>query len=172
MPRNRLWIKKELRVLGVIQVMNSMFINMLGVLWRFFFLSQLTVLSTIYIPLALLLGYPFWSPFWYLVSGVLAILAERRRTRFMMSYLIIMNSFSSCLAVLGLLLLSVELGAATFSFKAPIWQMRSAKMLSEYLFLFTALQLFVASVATRWAVQAKRSRFIQERSSRLYRTSR
>ncbi|XP_005408165.1 PREDICTED: membrane-spanning 4-domains subfamily A member 6B-like isoform X3 [Chinchilla lanigera] len=123
MPRNRLWIKKELRVLGVIQVMNSMFINMLGVLWRFFFLSQLTVLSTIYIPLALLLGYPFWSPFWYLVSGVLAILAERRRTRFMMSYLIIMNSFSSCLAVLGLLLLSVELGAATFSFKAPIWQM-------------------------------------------------
>ncbi|EHB02049.1 Membrane-spanning 4-domains subfamily A member 13 [Heterocephalus glaber] len=93
----------------------------------------------------------------FIFSGALTVFAQRRPTMYTMSYAIVVNIISSCIAGLGLLLLTVELSVAIFLTETSMWQMRSAKMLSEYVFLFTALELFVTCVAIQWAYKAKKS---------------
>uniref|UniRef100_A0A286XHL7 Uncharacterized protein n=1 Tax=Cavia porcellus TaxID=10141 RepID=A0A286XHL7_CAVPO len=122
-------IEEELRMVGAIQAMNGMHIQLLGGLWRYFFISQMSAISTVYIPIAVLVGYPFWSSLTYLLSGMITILTERRQTKFMIPCMISINIFSLCISVIGLILLLIELAIAIFLISSPIWQLVSIRFL-------------------------------------------
>ncbi|XP_059014990.1 membrane-spanning 4-domains subfamily A member 5-like [Mustela lutreola] len=155
MPRRHLWIRKETRLLGAIEIMTGLNIYGVGLLWTYLFLSQPSAFEKSYIPLSAVTGYPYWSSPCFIFSGALAVIVERRRTVFLLSYTIILNILSACIAVSGLLLLSVEFIMYSLSTYATIWPERSGKILSEYLFLFTFLELFLTCTVVRWGYKAK-----------------
>ncbi|XP_034501028.1 membrane-spanning 4-domains subfamily A member 15 [Ailuropoda melanoleuca] len=121
MPRRRLWIREETRLLGAVQIMTGLNIHGVGLIWTYLFLSQTSAFGKSYIPLSAATGYPYWSSACFIFSGILAIILERRRSTFLLSYTIIVNILSACIAVLGLLLLSLEFIIYTLSTRAPIW---------------------------------------------------
>ncbi|XP_063640161.1 membrane-spanning 4-domains subfamily A member 12-like isoform X4 [Pan troglodytes] len=142
MPRNRLWTREETRMLGAIQqVMTGILLHCLGLLWMYLSLTQTTAFGATYIPLALLTAYPFWSSLLFIFTGAFTVSLEKIRSPFLVSYTLVANIVSACISVIGLLLLS-----------------KSGKLLSEYLFILTILELFVASIVSHWASQAKKRR--------------
>ncbi|XP_055132365.1 membrane-spanning 4-domains subfamily A member 12-like isoform X4 [Symphalangus syndactylus] len=108
MPRNRLWIREETRMLG------------------------------------------------FIFSGAFTVFLEKRRSPFLVSYTLGANIISACISVIGLLLLSIEFIIYSKSSKNSLWPHKSGKLLSEYLFILTILELFVASIVSHWASQAKK----------------
>ncbi|CAD7670244.1 unnamed protein product [Nyctereutes procyonoides] len=155
MPRRHLQIRKETRLLGAIQIMTGLNIHFVGLLWTYLLLSQISAFGKPYLPLSTVTRYPYWSSTCFIFSGIFAIMIEKRRSPFLLSYAIIVNILSACIAVIGLILLSLEIMIYSLSTKAPIWPERSGKMLSEYLFLFTFLELFLTCTVIHWGYKAK-----------------
>ncbi|XP_048952184.1 membrane-spanning 4-domains subfamily A member 12-like isoform X4 [Canis lupus dingo] len=102
MPRRHLQIRKETRLLGAIQIMTGLNIHFVGLLWTYLLLSQISAFGKPYLPLSTVTRYPYWS------STCL-------------SYAIIVNILSACIAVIGLILLSLEFIIYSLSTKTPIW---------------------------------------------------
>nr|KAF6438271.1 hypothetical protein HJG59_012515 [Molossus molossus] len=115
MPMNRLKIRKETRMLGAIQMMTGLICNCLGMIWTYLLITQITAFGKTYIPVAALVGYPYWSSGVFLFSGFFTILFERTRSRLL----------------------------------------KSGRLLSWYLFLFTILELIVSCTVTHWLYRAK-----------------
>ncbi|XP_070930651.1 membrane-spanning 4-domains subfamily A member 12-like isoform X2 [Macaca nemestrina] len=136
MPRTRLWIREETRMLGAIQIMTGILLDCLGLLWMYLFFTQIVAFGATYTPIALLTAYPFWSSW-------------------LVSYALVVNIISACISVIGLLLLSIELIKYSKSSKNPFWPQKTGKLLSEYLFILTILELSVTSIVIHWAFQAK-----------------
>ncbi|XP_011285227.2 uncharacterized protein LOC102899106 isoform X5 [Felis catus] len=61
----------------------------------------------------------------FLFSGVFAVLTERMRSTFLMSYTMAVNIVSACAAVIGLLILSFEFIIYSLTTQAPIWPERA-----------------------------------------------
>nr|XP_060462799.1 membrane-spanning 4-domains subfamily A member 14-like isoform X5 [Panthera onca] len=127
MPRRRLWIREETRLLGAIQIMTGLIVHFVGQLWTYLFTTQVIAFGKAYLPLVVITRYTYWSSVCFLFSGVFAVLTERMRSTFLMSYTIAVN-------------------------------IRSGKILSEYLFLFTILELFTACTVAHWIYKAKHLR--------------
>ncbi|XP_051710617.1 membrane-spanning 4-domains subfamily A member 12 isoform X1 [Oryctolagus cuniculus] len=163
MPRGRsqnqssvVLLKEETRMLGAIQMMTAFSLHCLGVIWMYLLVSQLMVFQNSYFPIATLLGYPFWSAAIFNLSGIFAVLAQRTSSRILVTYTIVMHIISAIVASIGVLLISLEILAVSLTPGDFIWVHKSAKLLSEYLLLFSLLELLVAITVTRWAKQAKR----------------
>uniref|UniRef100_A0A8C2LNF8 Membrane-spanning 4-domains, subfamily A, member 19 n=1 Tax=Cricetulus griseus TaxID=10029 RepID=A0A8C2LNF8_CRIGR len=108
MPQNRLWVKKELRLLG------------------------------------------------YSISGSFSIVLQRRPSNNMLIWTMTMNILSIFATLIGVFLISFEL-ILTSKLKTPLWQYRSARMLTQYLFLFTMLELLMAAIVTEWTYKARQT---------------
>ncbi|XP_044784982.1 membrane-spanning 4-domains subfamily A member 8 [Bubalus bubalis] len=80
MPPEHLVLKKETRMLGAVQVMIGLINGALGRIWLRFYIRQFEELSVEYKPIALLSGYPFWTFLFFIVSGVLTIQTEKKRS--------------------------------------------------------------------------------------------
>nr|XP_060462796.1 membrane-spanning 4-domains subfamily A member 12-like isoform X2 [Panthera onca] len=158
MPRRRLWIREETRLLGAIQIMTGLIVHFVGQLWTYLFTTQVIAFGKAYLPLVVITRYTYWSSVCFLFSGVFAVLTERMRSTFLMSYTIAVNIVSACAAVIGLLIISFEFIIYSLTTQAPIWPERSGKILSEYLFLFTILELFTACTVAHWIYKAKHLR--------------
>ncbi|XP_006163878.1 membrane-spanning 4-domains subfamily A member 12-like [Tupaia chinensis] len=137
--------------------MVGLIVNNLGLLWTYLLLTQMIAFQREYIPLAALIGYPFWSSLPFIISGTLSVLIERTRSKHLVNCTIVMNILSAIIATIGLILLSLELLLYKISSGTPIWPHVSGNMLSEYLFLFTFLELFLSVLVTSWAYEAKRT---------------
>ncbi|XP_070623633.1 uncharacterized protein [Bos indicus] len=80
MPPDHLVLKKETRMLGAVQVMIGLINGALGRIWLLFYTRQFEELSVEYKPIALLSGYPFWTFLFFIISGVLTIQTEKKRS--------------------------------------------------------------------------------------------
>ncbi|XDA84690.1 hypothetical protein R6Z07F_014500 [Ovis aries] len=80
MPPHRLVLKKETRMLGAVQVMMGLINGALGRIWLLFYTRQFGEISTEYKPAALLSGYPSWMFLFFIISGVLTIETEKKRS--------------------------------------------------------------------------------------------
>uniref|UniRef100_A0A7N5J816 Membrane spanning 4-domains A13 n=1 Tax=Ailuropoda melanoleuca TaxID=9646 RepID=A0A7N5J816_AILME len=120
-PTTVLWVISGILFSQAVQIMTGLNIHGVGLIWTYLFLSQTSAFGKSYIPLSAATGYPYWSSACFIFSGILAIILERRRSTFLLSYTIIVNILSACIAVLGLLLLSLEFIIYTLSTRAPIW---------------------------------------------------
>ncbi|XP_040603328.1 membrane-spanning 4-domains subfamily A member 12-like isoform X2 [Mesocricetus auratus] len=158
MPQNRLWVKKELRLLGSIQLMTSLIIQSLGYFWTYLFFSQSIVFEkgSEYFPAIGTSGYSLWSSFLFSTSGSLSIILQRRPSNDMLIWTLTMNILSVFATLIGLYLTTFELTLAS-KIKTPIWQYRSARMLTVYILLFTILEMFVAAMATEWTCKARQT---------------
>ncbi|XP_029399750.1 uncharacterized protein LOC115064924 isoform X2 [Mus pahari] len=105
MPQNRLWIKKELRVLG------------------------------------------------FSLSGSLSIILQKRPSNHTLTWTLTMNILSIFATLVGVFLTTIEM-IVTSSVHSSLWQYKSGRVLTEYLFLFSMLELFVSSIVTEWIYRA------------------
>ncbi|KAB0370727.1 hypothetical protein FD755_017136 [Muntiacus reevesi] len=122
MPPRHLVLKKETRMSGAFQVMIGLIHGALGRIWIFFYTRQFASLSRHYKPMALLSGYPFWTFLFFIISRVLAIETEKKRSPNLLKYAIRMNMSSFLLAAVGLILIGFEI--ILFSLKRDMifWQ--------------------------------------------------
>ncbi|CAO2584743.1 hypothetical protein LEMLEM_LOCUS3296 [Lemmus lemmus] len=67
-----------------------------------------------------------------------------------------MNISSIFATLIGVALMSFEL-TMTSAIQSSLWQYRSGRMLTEYLFLFTVLEALVASIVTEWIYRARQT---------------
>nr|XP_023509897.1 uncharacterized protein LOC102148134 isoform X3 [Equus caballus]XP_023509898.1 uncharacterized protein LOC102148134 isoform X3 [Equus caballus] len=88
-------------------------------------------------------------------KGFCTMMLEKTRERCWMTHTIFTNVLSSCIALIGLLLISLELAIFSSSKKRVIWPQKCGKLLSEYLWLFTSLQFLVSCVVMHWILKAK-----------------
>nr|XP_040140209.1 membrane-spanning 4-domains subfamily A member 12-like isoform X2 [Ictidomys tridecemlineatus]XP_040140210.1 membrane-spanning 4-domains subfamily A member 12-like isoform X2 [Ictidomys tridecemlineatus]XP_040140211.1 membrane-spanning 4-domains subfamily A member 12-like isoform X2 [Ictidomys tridecemlineatus] len=100
MPRSRLSVKEEMRILGAIQIMTGVIHNNLGIIWLYMFLTQTLTFGKGYLPLALITGYPFWSSLSFVFSGTFAVVVEKKRSKFLLSYAIGVNILSACISII------------------------------------------------------------------------
>ncbi|XP_042762872.1 uncharacterized protein LOC102960572 isoform X5 [Panthera tigris] len=91
MPRRRLWIREETRLLGAVQIMTGLIVHFVGQLWTYLFTTQVIAFGKAYLPLVVITRYTYWSSVCFLFSGVFAVLTERMRSTFLMSYTIAVN---------------------------------------------------------------------------------
>ncbi|XP_053059085.1 uncharacterized protein LOC106977867 isoform X4 [Acinonyx jubatus] len=91
MPTRRLWIREETRLLGAIQIMTGLIVHFVGQLWTYLFTTQVIAFGKAYLPLVVITRYAYWSSVCFLFSGVFAVLTERMRSTFLMSYTMAVN---------------------------------------------------------------------------------
>ncbi|XP_019668037.2 membrane-spanning 4-domains subfamily A member 14 isoform X4 [Felis catus] len=91
MSRRRLWIREETRLLGAIQIMTGLIVHFVGQLWTYLFTTQVIAFGKAYLPLVVITRYAYWSSVCFLFSGVFAVLTERMRSTFLMSYTMAVN---------------------------------------------------------------------------------
>ncbi|XP_049992446.1 membrane-spanning 4-domains subfamily A member 13-like [Alexandromys fortis] len=158
MPHNRLWVKQELRLLGTVQLMNSLIVLSLGYFWTYLYISQNTVFGfgSGYIPVVKNSGYSLWASLLFSLSGSFSIALQRRPSNHMLFWTMTMNVSSIYATLIGVVLITFEL-TVTSALKSSWWQYRSAKMLTGYLFLFTVLEMFMACTVTEWAYKASKT---------------
>ncbi|KAM5183040.1 membrane-spanning 4-domains subfamily A member 13 isoform 2-T2 [Callospermophilus lateralis] len=139
-----------------IQIMTGVIHNNLGIIWLYLFLTQTLTFGKGYLPLALISGYPFWSSLSFVFSGTFAVVVEKKRSKFLLSYAIGVNILSACISIIGITLLLFELTLfGTVSNNSP-WSRRSGALLSTYLFLFSILEFCLAVIVTDWGYKANR----------------
>uniref|UniRef100_A0A8C8TN98 Membrane-spanning 4-domains, subfamily A, member 19 n=1 Tax=Peromyscus maniculatus bairdii TaxID=230844 RepID=A0A8C8TN98_PERMB len=88
------------------------------------------------------------------LSGSFSIALQRRPSNYMLIWTMTMNILSIFTTLIGVFLIAIEL-MMTADLESPLWQHRSGRMLTEYLFLFTILEMLVASVVTEWTYRAR-----------------
>uniref|UniRef100_A0A667HYL3 Membrane spanning 4-domains A13 n=1 Tax=Lynx canadensis TaxID=61383 RepID=A0A667HYL3_LYNCA len=115
-----------------IQIMTGLFVHFVGQLWTYLFTTQVIAFGKAYLPLVVITRYAYWSSVCFLFSGVFAVLTERMRSTFLMSYTIAVNIVSACAAVIGLLILSFEFIIYSLTTQAPIWPEVNTRFLREF----------------------------------------
>ncbi|XP_058161368.1 membrane-spanning 4-domains subfamily A member 12-like isoform X2 [Dasypus novemcinctus] len=121
MPRSPVWMREETRMLGALQIMIGLIVYYLGLIWIYLLLTQLIAFQKGYIPITIMTAYPFWSAIFFVLSGIHAVLLEKKRSRSLVTYTIVMNIMSACVAVIGILLLLLEFLIFYVSAEEPIW---------------------------------------------------
>ncbi|KAM5183042.1 membrane-spanning 4-domains subfamily A member 13 isoform 4-T4 [Callospermophilus lateralis] len=92
----------------------------------------------------------------FVFSGTFAVVVEKKRSKFLLSYAIGVNILSACISIIGITLLLFELTLfGTVSNNSP-WSRRSGALLSTYLFLFSILEFCLAVIVTDWGYKANR----------------
>ncbi|XP_048644879.1 membrane-spanning 4-domains subfamily A member 13 isoform X4 [Marmota marmota marmota] len=92
----------------------------------------------------------------FVFSGTFAVVVEKKRSKFLLSYAIGVNILSACISIIGITLLLFELTLfGTVSNNSP-WSHRSGALLSTYLFLFSILEFCLAVTVSDWGYKANR----------------
>uniref|UniRef100_A0AC11D0K2 Uncharacterized protein n=1 Tax=Ovis aries TaxID=9940 RepID=A0AC11D0K2_SHEEP len=154
MPPHRLVLKKETRMLGAVQVMMGLINGALGRIWLLFYTRQFGEISTEYKPAALLSGYPSWMFLFFIISGVLTIETEKKRSPNLLKYAIRMNMNSFLLAALGLILIGFEVTLVLFKRGTVFWQEKTAVNLSVCLWMSSIMDLIIARKVVEWGNEA------------------
>ncbi|XP_041910362.1 membrane-spanning 4-domains subfamily A member 13-like [Arvicola amphibius] len=158
MPQNRLWVKQELTLLGTVQLMTSLIVQSLGYFWTFLYFSQNIAfeMDSEYTPIVGTSGYSLWASLLFSLSGSFSIALQRRPSNHMLIWTMTMNILSLFATLIGVFLIILEL-MMTSGIQSSLWQYRSGRMLTGYLFLFTVLEMFMACTVTEWTYKARQT---------------
>ncbi|XP_054296357.2 membrane-spanning 4-domains subfamily A member 8-like isoform X2 [Pongo pygmaeus] len=154
MPSSHIVLKEETRMLGAAQIIIGLIHCALGKTWIHLYINQSTSFSTIYLPIVFMSGFPFLASSLYVISGIFAIAAEKKRSPRLLMYAIWMNLNSFGCAIIGLLLIACEIILFLTKDENIQWPHKSGIMLSMYLWVFSTLELILANTVTRWIKKA------------------
>ncbi|XP_033013420.1 membrane-spanning 4-domains subfamily A member 8-like [Lacerta agilis] len=133
-------VKVETKTLGAIQILIGLIHIGFG--------SVSAVLCSWLLTLATLGGYPFWGGLFFIISGTLSVLAEKRVTPCLVRGSIGMNITSAVMALVGIILYLVELSVGPFYYYSYDSKYYWAKAVSTgfavLLLLFTILEFCIA----------------------------
>ncbi|XP_036115550.1 membrane-spanning 4-domains subfamily A member 6D-like [Molossus molossus] len=149
-------LKQETRMFGAAQVMNGLIHFALGHIWMQLYIRQNELFLLTYLPIVLISGYPFGASFFYVVSGIFAIEAEKRRSPKLLKYTIKTNIYCSVLSVIGIFLTVAEI---TLFLVKPVkiqWPQESGIILSVYVCIFSIFELYLANTVAKWGIDAFR----------------
>ncbi|XP_076972219.1 membrane-spanning 4-domains subfamily A member 12-like [Tamandua tetradactyla] len=158
MEESGVYIREETRMLGAIQIMVGVLHHSLAVIWTSLLITQIIAFQNDYLPLTVLTGYPYWSAVFFITSGICAIILERNPGKNLVTYTVVMSIISACIASIGVLIMLLEFLSYYIKREKTVWPQRCGKILTNYLFLFTFLELTVASTVAHWGLKAKHSR--------------
>ncbi|XP_029423046.1 membrane-spanning 4-domains subfamily A member 13-like [Nannospalax galili] len=156
MPEDNLHLRKELRALGVIQLMTSLIIQSLGYFWSYLFFSQSIVFGVKagYVTVIRKSRYALWGSFCFYLSGCFSIMVQKKPSDNLVLWTLSVNIISMIQAMTGVALILLEF-ILTARLESSLWQHRTGRMLSEYMFLFSILEIFASALATEWIYQAQ-----------------
>ncbi|XP_055278799.1 B-lymphocyte antigen CD20-like [Moschus berezovskii] len=147
-------LRVEARALGAVQIILTLFHYALGVLCASLFLSEEDIKKTGHIPVLLTLGYIVWSSPFFLISGSMAVSAQKKPTRYKLTSTIVMSIFSACFSAFGSIILCI----ACFSYAAEmedyVWSQLAGGMLLQYLLFSSVTELIVVIITMSWIVRA------------------
>ncbi|XP_051710566.2 membrane-spanning 4-domains subfamily A member 8 isoform X3 [Oryctolagus cuniculus] len=146
-------VAEEIRTFGAIQVMIGLINFALGYIWIRLFIRQYTSFSLTYIPLTLFSGYPFWASLIYVISGIFAIEAEKKRYPILLEYTIRMSINSVALSVAGQLIILFEITLFLVKHVKSQWSHQSGIILSVYLWMFSLVELILAKKVAKWGIK-------------------
>ncbi|KAM8968095.1 membrane-spanning 4-domains subfamily A member 4A [Sarcophilus harrisii] len=106
------FLKGEPKVLGTVQIMVALINFTLGMVLILTSLANFHYLRNF----LLHTGYLFWGPIFFIISGVLSIVAENKTTNALVQTSLAMNAVSSVAAVLGIIFLSFNLTYMQYSY--------------------------------------------------------
>ncbi|XP_007497637.1 membrane-spanning 4-domains subfamily A member 5 [Monodelphis domestica] len=98
------FLATEMRIMGAIQVLFGLMNFCFGAVFIFTHVSPYPRFPFIFIT-----GYPFWGSAFFINSGSLLIAFERRTTKLLGQISLVANTFSSVVAIAGIVLLSFSL---------------------------------------------------------------
>ncbi|XP_031245609.1 uncharacterized protein LOC116103576 isoform X2 [Mastomys coucha] len=138
--------------------MTSLIVQSLGYFWTYLFFSQTIVfgLGNNYPPIIGTSGYTLWASLVFSLSGCLSIILQKRPSNHMLMWTMTMNILSVFATLVGVFLTTVEL-IVTSNLDSSLWQYKNGRLLTEYLFLFIMLEMFVASIVTEWTYRARQT---------------
>ncbi|KAM7329923.1 hypothetical protein ACRRTK_011536 [Alexandromys fortis] len=141
-----------------VQLMTSLIVQSLGYFWTYLYFSQnmAFVMDSEYTPIIGTSGYSLWASLLFSLSGSFSIALQRRPSNHMLIWTMTMNILSIFATLIGMFLIILEL-MMTSNIQSSLWQYRSGRMLTEYLFLFTVLEMFMACIVTEWTYKARQT---------------
>ncbi|XP_006214955.1 B-lymphocyte antigen CD20 [Vicugna pacos] len=99
---------RESKALGAVQIMNGLFHIAIG--------GFLLIHTEVYVPICVILWYPFWGGIMFIISGsLLAAAAEKNSRESLVKGKIIMNSLSLFAAISGVIFLIMDIFNITIS---------------------------------------------------------
>nr|XP_020831795.1 membrane-spanning 4-domains subfamily A member 12-like isoform X2 [Phascolarctos cinereus] len=86
----------------------------------------------------------------YIISGTVAIITEKKRRRSLAKITVGLNIIGIIYAIYGLITLVIEFLSYDSMSMQQSWPERSGKLLSDYLFIYTTLYVFISWIILRW----------------------
>nr|XP_020831794.1 uncharacterized protein LOC110200720 isoform X1 [Phascolarctos cinereus] len=84
------------------------------------------------------------------VRGTVAIITEKKRRRSLAKITVGLNIIGIIYAIYGLITLVIEFLSYDSMSMQQSWPERSGKLLSDYLFIYTTLYVFISWIILRW----------------------
>ncbi|DAA21599.1 membrane-spanning 4-domains subfamily A member 12-like [Bos indicus] len=147
-------LRTEARALGAVQIVLALFHYTLGFLCAVLFLGEEDVKVTGSVPVLLTLGYIIWSSPFFLISGCVAIIAQKKPTRYQLTSAIVMNIFSACFSAFGTIILCIACLSYVAEMEDYVWSQLAGGMLLQYLLFSSVTELIVVSILLCWIVRA------------------
>ncbi|KAB0371313.1 hypothetical protein FD755_017722 [Muntiacus reevesi] len=138
---------------SAVQIILTLFHYALGALSASLFFEE-DIKNTGDIPILLPLGYIVWSSPFFLISGSMAISAQKKPTRYKLTSTIVMSIFSGCFSAFGSIILCFACFSYAAEMKEYVWSQLAGGMLLQYLLFSSVTELIVVSIIVSWIVQA------------------
>ncbi|ERE78961.1 membrane-spanning 4-domain subfamily A member 13-like protein [Cricetulus griseus] len=135
-------------VLGVIQIIIGIYHVLMWYFLLLLYMGQIKGVFGTYEPLTYKMGTALWG-FAFIISGAFTVKSAKRPSR----YLKLGREVSRILLISYPLEFAMALTYAIYSCS----HLRSARMLTQYLFLFTMLELLMAAIVTEWTYKARQT---------------
>ncbi|XP_013210087.1 membrane-spanning 4-domains subfamily A member 13-like [Microtus ochrogaster] len=141
-----------------VQLMTSLIVQSLGYFWTYLYFSQniAFAMDSEYTPIVGTSGYSLWASLLFSLSGSFSIALQRRPSNHMLIWTMTMNILSIFATLIGVFLITLEL-MMTSGIQSSLWQYRSGRMLTGYLFLFTVVEMCMACIVTEWTYRARQT---------------
>ncbi|XP_051821100.1 membrane-spanning 4-domains subfamily A member 6C-like [Antechinus flavipes] len=143
-------IQEEIRVLGTLQINIGIFHLLLGSLCSFIKMIQYPESPTNYKTFILNLKYPLIAAPINIISGIFAIVTERKRRLSLAKMTVGLNIVGIVFSLYGLITLMIEFLSYQSEVLQYSWPDRAIKLLSNYLFFYTVVYTVISWVILRW----------------------
>ncbi|XP_031797642.1 membrane-spanning 4-domains subfamily A member 6C-like [Sarcophilus harrisii] len=145
-----LCMREEIRVLGTLQINIGIFHLLLGSLWSFIKMMQFPESPMNYKTFIFNLKYPLIAAPINIISGIFAIVTERKRRLSLAKITVGINVIGIVFSLYGLITLIIEFLSYQSEVLRYSWSESSIKLLSNYLFFYTIVYVVISWIILRW----------------------
>ncbi|XP_074087484.1 membrane-spanning 4-domains subfamily A member 6C-like [Macrotis lagotis] len=147
-------IQEEIRILGTLQINIGIFHLFLGSLRYYIQMTYLIGEINSYKTYILKENYPVVAAVTHIISGTFVILTEKKSRRSLAKLSGIINIIGVIYSIYGMIILITEFLSYGPKNMSPRWPEQCKNLLSNYLFIYTSLYIFVCCIILKWNYRA------------------